>query len=104
MNNIYMKKNVYNTLFFQNIWLFKLVITDRKRLIKVKYNQYLIQTTTSPSSVENWFSKTFRSGNICIQLIQQYVKKSSIIIFPFKCVFNDNGSVTFIHSRPKYKN
>lgn len=57
-------------------------------------------TTTSPSSGVNFFSRASKSGKMCIQLIQQYVKKSISTILPLRCSEKVSRSETLNHSKP----
>lgn len=49
---------------------------------------------------ECFFSSRCRSGRMCMQLMQQYVKKSSSTTFPASSLFKDRGPSVFSHSKP----
>jgi len=46
-------------------------------------------------------SKDSRSGRMCMQFIQQYVKKSKTTIFPFRLDLKLKDADVFNHSRPE---
>ena len=69
--------------------------------LKIHTSQKFLTTSTSPFSGECCSSRASKSGSMCMQFMQQYVKKSSTDIRPLRSSSRVSERDTLNHSNPE---